>query len=168
MPSDPLAPRGLPVPGSHPVLSLLSRLAGSFPTASASSTYPGRACFLSNGGKAVGSSQAPTESLSWGPGAHPRDPSMGSWAGGAGVGVSAPNHQALLLHLSWLRSLGGGWAEGPCLAPQRLTGHRLPGAEPPPPLKGALCHHKAALSLSEKLGCCHGDRGGLGRRGPAS
>lgn len=33
------------------------------------------------------------------------------------------------------------------------------------PSKGALYHHKEALSLLEKPGCCHGNRGGLERRG---
>lgn len=62
----------------------------------------------------------------------------------------------------------GSWAEGPCLTPQRLIGHRLLGTAPPLPFKGALCHHKEALSLTEKPGCCHGDRGGQEDRGPPS
>lgn len=41
-----------------------------------------------------------------------------------------------------------------------------PGAVTPLPLKEALYHHKEALSLPEKPGCCHGDRGGLEEGGP--
>lgn len=55
---------------------------------------------------------------------------------------------------------------GPVLPPQKLIGHRLPRAVTPLPLKEALYHHKEALSLPEKPGCYHGDRGSLKEGGP--
>lgn len=75
----------------------------------------------------------------------------------------------LTSRLSYLSFLGsatwkGAWAEGPCFTLQGPFGHRLPGAAPPPPLKGALCHHKEALSLRRSLGVAMAIEG-LGRRG---
>lgn len=85
--------------------------------------------------------------------------------------VALGQSQTLTLKLScpsFLGSVTWGWGAAWALSPsppQRLIGHRLPGALPPLPLKGALYHHKEALSLQEKPGCCHGYREGLGRRG---
>lgn len=107
-------------------------------------------------------------------GAHPRDPSVGSWQLGQMSLEQGVWYQLLITRLSHPSFLGsekqevGSWAEGPCLTPQRLIGHRLLGAAPPLPFKGALCHHKEALSLTVKPGCCHGDRGGQEEGGPPS
>lgn len=84
------------------------------------------------------------------------------WAGGAGGGI--PNHQTLWL--PWLCSLrAGAGLTGPTVSPRDSLATGSPGLKP---LKGTLCFHKEPLSLLGKLGRCHGDRGGLGRRGPTS
>lgn len=118
-----------------------------------------------NDGEDSGKSPSPQQSLL-------RDvglvPGTLPWAAGAGGcrDIPAPNPRTLLPQFSWLCNGAGRRAglRGPCLtAPsQRLIGHRLPGAAPPWPLKGALYHHKEALSLLKNPGCCHGDRGGEG------
>lgn len=99
------------------------------------------------GGEAVGSPQTPTGAPP-GAGAHHRDPSAGRQC--RGWYPELPESPAASA------ALGRGGAEGPGRVPQRLTGRRLQGLKPAT-LKGPLCRHKEALSLSGKLGHCHGD-----------
>lgn len=117
-----------------------------------------------NDGEDSGKSPSP-HSHSSGPWGLSQGPFHGQ-LGQVAIGISQP----LTLGLSWPSFPGRGagersWAEGLLslpLPPQRLIGHRLPGAAPPWPLKGALYHYKEALSLLKNPGHCHGDRGGKG------
>lgn len=90
----------------HPVLNLTSRPAGDFPAASAPTPYPGRAGLLSKADRPW-EVPRPPQGTPPGPGAHPRDPSVGGQCWGW-----YPGNQTLQLALQPWGGAGGG-AEGP-------------------------------------------------------
>lgn len=127
-------------------------LAGSFPRSQCLFHLSRLSWFLSKLWEDPGTSPGPRREPPLGALAHPRDTPIEARQVVPGIRVSVPDHQALLLLLPWFCHLGGGWAEEPCLTPQRLTGHRLPGAEPHRPSKGLCATTKKLCPSQRSLG----------------
>lgn len=128
----------------HPVLNPTSHPAGGFPAASAPSPYPGRAGLLSKAGRLWEVPRPPQGAL-LGPGAHPRNPSVGRqcW----GWYPETPDSPAGSAASGW-----GAGLRGRTVSPRDSLATGSPGLKPRHPSKGLCATTKRLCASQGSLG----------------